>query len=102
VKTGVQNFLKSLDSRLRGNDRKGRFRAFYERINIPSFHYSGFSRLEAVMGQSGKKRYEKPKLKKVKLDAKCAVLGFCKTTGKIGPGRAACGVPVPKCFAAGS
>jgi hypothetical protein len=54
------------------------------------------------MGQSGKKRYEKPTLKKVKLDAKCAVLGFCKTTGKIGPGRSNCGVPVPRCFAAGS
>jgi hypothetical protein len=55
-----------------------------------------------MMGQSGKKRYEKPKLKKVQLDAKCAVLGFCKTTGKIGPGRSNCGVPVPRCFAAGS
>ena len=43
------------------------------------------------MGQSGKKRYEKPTLKKVKLDAKCAVLGFCKVTGKIGPGRTNCG-----------
>jgi hypothetical protein len=54
------------------------------------------------MDQSGKKRYEKPTLKKVKLDAKCAVLGFCKVTGKIGPGRANCGVPVPRCFAPGS
>jgi hypothetical protein len=54
------------------------------------------------MRQSGKKRYEKPMLKKVKLDAKCAVLGFCKTTNKLGPGRANCGVPVPLCFAAGS
>jgi len=54
------------------------------------------------MGESGKKHYEKPRLKKVKLDAKCAVLGFCKTTGKIGPGRSNCGVPVPRCFAPGS
>jgi len=68
----------------------------------PIFHYSSFLPLEAVMGQSGKKQYEKPMLKKVKLDAKCAVLGFCKTTGKIGPGRSNCGVPVPRCFAAGS
>jgi len=68
----------------------------------PIFHYSSFPPLEAVMGQSGKKQYEKPMLKKVKLDAKCAVLGFCKTTGKIGPGRSNCGVPVPRCFAAGS
>jgi hypothetical protein len=59
--------------------------------------------LEAEMGQSVKKRYVKPKLKKVKLDAKCAVLGFCKTKGKInGPGRSHCGVPVRLCFAAGS
>ena len=54
------------------------------------------------MDQSGKKRYEKPKLKKVQLDAKCAVLGFCKTTGKLGPGRANCGVSFPLCLAAGS
>jgi len=39
------------------------------------------------MGETIKKRYEKPTVKKVRLDAKCAVLGFCKTTGKIGPGR---------------
>jgi hypothetical protein len=54
------------------------------------------------MVQSGKKRYEKPKLKKVKLDAKCAVLGFCKTTGKIGPGRSGCALGTSRCFALGS
>jgi len=54
------------------------------------------------MGQGGKKRYEKPRLKKVQLDAKCAVLGFCKITGKFGPGRSNCGVPVSMCFSAGS
>jgi hypothetical protein len=58
--------------------------------------------LEAVMGQSVKKPYEKPKLKKVKLDAKCAVLGFCKTTGKIGPGNPGCGLGAARCMAAGS
>jgi len=58
--------------------------------------------LEAVMGQSGKKRYEKPRLKKVQLDAKCAVLGFCKVTGKIGPGRTNCALGTARCFAAGS
>jgi len=68
----------------------------------PISHCSSFLSLEAVMGQSGKKRYEKPELKKVQLDAKCAVLGFCKTTGKIGPGKSNCGVPVPRCYAAGS
>jgi len=71
---------------------------------VPVLHHSNtpFLILEAMMDQSEKKRYEKPRLKKVQLDAKCAVLGFCKTTGKIGPGRANCGVPVPRCFAAGS
>jgi len=55
------------------------------------------------MVQSGKKRYEKPSLKKVKLDAKTAVLGFCKVANKIGPGRSGCGFPIPpRCFAAGS
>jgi len=58
--------------------------------------------LEAVMGQSGKKRYEKPRLRKVKLDAKCAVLGFCKTTGKIGPGNPGCALGAARCFAQGS
>ena len=54
------------------------------------------------MGQSGKKRYEKPTLKKVKLDAKCAVLGFCKVQGKIGPGKSNCKLGSAVCFAAGS
>jgi hypothetical protein len=55
-----------------------------------------------MMGQIGKRCYEKPTLKKVKLDAKTAVLAFCKVANKIGPGRFNCGVPVPRCFAAGS
>ena len=55
------------------------------------------------MGEGGKKRYQKPTLKKVKLDPKCAVLGFCKTPGTVGAtGRVNCGIPVPQCFAAGS
>ena len=33
-----------------------------------------------------KAEYEKPKITKIKLDAACAVLGFCKTSGKVGPG----------------
>jgi hypothetical protein len=55
-----------------------------------------------MMDQSGKKRYEKPSLKKVKLDVKCAVLGFCKTTGKIGPGQNDCKLGAAKCLTAGS
>ena len=34
AKAGIQNHLKTLDSRLRGNDVKGRFKAFYETIKI--------------------------------------------------------------------
>jgi hypothetical protein len=32
-KAGIHNYLKTLDSRLRGNDVKGRFKTFYETIN---------------------------------------------------------------------
>ena len=51
-----------------------------------------------------KEQYEKPKLTKIRLDAKCAVLGFCKTSGKKGPGvgaGAACSAGTP-CDAPGS
>jgi hypothetical protein len=34
AKAGIQNHLKILDSRLRGNDAKGDFKTFYETINI--------------------------------------------------------------------
>ena len=34
AKAGIQNHLKILDSRLRGNDAKGRFKTFYVTINI--------------------------------------------------------------------
>ena len=34
AKAGIQNYLKTLDSRLRGNDVKGRFKTFYETIDI--------------------------------------------------------------------
>jgi hypothetical protein len=36
AKAGIQNYLKTLDSRLRGNDAKGSFKTFYETINIQS------------------------------------------------------------------
>ena len=38
------------------------------------------------MQEEKKKHYEKPKLTKIRLDAKSAELGFCKTSGKVGPG----------------
>jgi hypothetical protein len=34
AKAGIQNYLKTLDSRLRGKDVKGRFKTFYEFINF--------------------------------------------------------------------
>ena len=34
AKAGIQNYLKTLDSRLRGNDVKGRIWTFYETIKI--------------------------------------------------------------------
>jgi hypothetical protein len=40
AKAGIQNYLETLDSRLRGNDAEGRFKTFYETINLPKFHYS--------------------------------------------------------------
>ena len=48
-----------------------------------------------------KKEYEKPRLTKIRLDAKCAVLGFCKTTGKVGGGVPGCNPGVP-CSSIGS
>ena len=34
AKAGIQNYLKTLDSCLSGNDAKGRFKTFYETIKI--------------------------------------------------------------------
>ena len=49
-----------------------------------------------------KRYYEKPTVTRIKLDARCAVLGFCKTGGKIGPGVANCGIPSAPCSSSGS
>jgi hypothetical protein len=49
-----------------------------------------------------KRKYEKPKVTKIKLDAKCAVLGFCKAMGKVGPTGTNCGPPLPACQTSGS
>jgi hypothetical protein len=37
-----------------------------------------------------KKEYEKPKVTRIKLDAKCAVLGFCKNGLSSGPAGIGC------------
>ena len=34
AKAGIQNYLKTLDSRLRGNDANRRFKTSYETLNI--------------------------------------------------------------------
>ena len=53
--------------------------------------------------ETNKKRlYRKPKITRISLDAKCAVLGFCKTTGQTGGGVPNCGVGVAPCSTPGS
>ncbi len=54
-----------------------------------------------LMEEKPKKKYVKPTVRKVKLDAKTAVLGFCKTGGVFGPQGIGCGLPAP-CGAPGS
>ena len=52
--------------------------------------------------KSKKKEYKKPEVKRVSLDAKCAVLAFCKNYGSLGPDGADCSLPVPACAGPGS
>jgi hypothetical protein len=54
-----------------------------------------------LMEEKQKKKYEKPTVKKIKLDAKTAVLGFCKNPGFIGPSGMDCGQAAP-CGSPGS
>jgi hypothetical protein len=35
--------------------------------------------------KKNKQKYEKPKITRIELDTKCAVLGFCQNTGQGGP-----------------
>ena len=55
-----------------------------------------------LMKEIQKKKYVKPTVRKIKLDAKTAVLGFCKNTGFIGPMDQGCGQAGPGCNSAGS
>ena len=41
-----------------------------------------------------RKKYVRPKVTQVKLDAKCAVLGGCKIGGDDGPGGSNCQAPL--------
>ncbi len=56
------------------------------------------------MEKKKRKKYKKPRVTRVNLDAKCAVLGFCKTNvlGAVGPAAINCGVPVAPCSGGGS
>ena len=50
-----------------------------------------------------KKKYVKPQIMQVKLDAQTAVLGFCKSTGGAGPNPLnGCITPTPACSSIGS
>jgi len=40
AEAGIQNYLKTLDSRLRGNDVKGRFKTFFEGIKLGRFAHN--------------------------------------------------------------
>jgi len=53
------------------------------------------------MTKTKKKKYEKPQLRRVNLDGRTSVLGFCKTSGGRGPLTANCKV-VSSCSALGS
>jgi hypothetical protein len=65
-------------------------------------HQVQYDQDESRMEKDKKKEYEKPVVKRVSLDAECAVLGFCKTTGSMGPSGSGCGQPFPQCFSNGS
>jgi hypothetical protein len=52
--------------------------------------------------KSKKKEYKKPEVKRVSLDAKCAVLAFCKTDLKVGSLTMGCGLPNDPCSGPGS
>ena len=53
------------------------------------------------MEKDKKKKYEKPRVTRISLDAKCAVLGFCKMVGSTGPAVPNCKLFGP-CRAKGS
>ena len=54
------------------------------------------------MDNKEKKTYEKPEVTRIKLDARTAVLGICKTTGAGGPNAYGCEVLGSPCDSAGS
>jgi len=71
AKAGIQNYLKTLDSRLRGNDAKGRFKTFNETINL-QFTDKTSDRLSAL--QAYKKRGLRPFFYMMIFSAGCSYL----------------------------
>ena len=55
-----------------------------------------------IMDNTEKKTYEKPKITRIKLDARTAILGICKTSGAGGPGYFNCDNLGAPCESAGS
>ena len=55
-----------------------------------------------IMEKTDKKQYEKPKITRIKLDARTAVLGICKTSGAGGPDAYGCEVLGAPCDSPGS
>ena len=53
------------------------------------------------MEVENKRKYEKPKVTKIHLDAQCAVLGACKANGQAGVNTGSCG-PLTPCPILGS
>ena len=54
------------------------------------------------MERNKKKKYKKPKVTRINLDARTAVLGFCRTTGSFGPAVPNCGQGMAPCSSVGS
>ena len=54
------------------------------------------------MKETEKKTYEKPKITRIRLDARTAVLGICKTSGAGGPAAYGCEVVGEPCSSLGS
>jgi hypothetical protein len=54
------------------------------------------------MEEKNKRKYVKPKVTKIHLDAECAVLGACKTGSVHGPGSSGCSSIMGPCVAQGS
>ena len=54
------------------------------------------------MEEKKKRKYVKPEVTKIYLDAECAVLGACKNASGSGPNGSGCGAPIPACRVASS